>query len=272
MAFLPIHDYFLFDQKLVPTKAYQPAMNSGGIYEVVRVMRGVPLFFEDHIKRFFNSSRLAKLPVLLSENEIRDALLRVIKENNVPDGNLLIALHTHFIVHFIPHKYPDKLLYDSGIKTGVILAERPSPNAKILVPDIRAKANEMILNQNVYEVLLVDHEQRIMEGSRSNVFFVKNNQLITPPTEEVLPGITRAKTILLAQKQNMMVLEKDVYLNHLKHFDAVFITGTSPKILPVTQIESRYFDPLNKLVKHLMESYDQLVEKYVSAQQSLMGR
>jgi branched-chain amino acid aminotransferase len=119
--------------------------------------------------------------------------------------------------------------------------------------------------QNLYEVLLVDHFNRVTEGSRSNVFFVKNDSLVTPPANEVLLGITRQKTILLAKTNGIQVLEQEVTLDALPHFQAAFITGTSPKILPVAQIGKCRFDPQNQLVQQLREKYDELISDYINS-------
>ena len=40
------------------------------IYEVIRIIDGVPLFLESHLKRFFNSAKLINKPMLLSVDEI----------------------------------------------------------------------------------------------------------------------------------------------------------------------------------------------------------
>ena len=104
---------------------------------------------------------------------------------------------------FIPHKYPDKKWYETGVPCGILMAERDNPKAKVFQTSVRRKADEMIENQGLFEVLLVDRGGRITEGSRSNVFFVKNDRLFTPKGGDVLSGITRRKIISLAQEMNI---------------------------------------------------------------------
>jgi branched-chain amino acid aminotransferase len=89
--------------------------------------------------------------------------------------------------------------------------------------------------------------------------------LLTPPGTEVLLGITRQKTILLAKTNGIQVLEQEVDLDALPHFQAAFITGTSPKILPISQIDNNKFDPQNSLVKSLQKKYDELILNYVNS-------
>ena len=264
MALFPIHNYYIFNNQLEQTNKYQPEENTDSVYEVLRIIRGVPLFLTDHLKRLINSANLARLEIRFPEKEIEESLTHLIKANQVSEGNILISYKKSLIAFFIPHKYPGRALYENGINLGILHAERPNPNAKVFQTTVRQKADEMKLVNNFYEVLLVDQNEKITEGSSSNVFFVEQNNIVTPPASEVLPGITRSKIIFLAQKLNIKVEEKSIYLSELGSYEAVFITGTSPKILPVKLVGDQDFDVENKLTKQLAGAFDDLIEEYIS--------
>jgi branched-chain amino acid aminotransferase len=55
-----------------------------------------------------------------------------------------------------------------------------------------------------------------------------------------------------------------INFSDLVDFDAAFITGTSPKILPIRQIDEFIFNPDNKIVRQMMESYDELIDIYLN--------
>lgn len=262
MVYNPLHRYFIFNGELRPNNTFKAYENSGGIYEVLRVESGVPLFTEDHLERFYHSAALAGKTIRFSQREITLFISELIRENRVSSGNILLSWNENLKAFFIPHKYPDPKWYETGVPCGILKAERKNPNAKVFQTPVRQQADELMAKEGLYEVLLVDHFNRITEGSRSNVFFVKNDSLITPPGNEVLLGITRQKTILLAEQAGIPFNEQDVLLNDLPHFQAVFITGTSPKILPVSQIGEYRFDPQNPLVRLLRKKYDELISDY----------
>jgi len=153
--------------------------------------------------------------------------------------------------------------YEAGVRCGVLHAERITPNAKVLETSVRQQANRLIRDEGYYEVLLVDHEGRITEGSRSNVFFIQGDCLVTPPGHEVLLGITRQKTIQLAKNLGMPFREAEVKLEKLNGFQAAFLTGTSPKILPLSQIGDRRLNPQNSLMQQLRLEYDELIREYI---------
>ncbi|MFW6257683.1 MAG: aminotransferase class IV [Prolixibacteraceae bacterium] len=264
MALFPVHNYFVYNNQLLPVSQFIPSENEGGIYEVLRVVEGVPLFLEEHLVRFYHSAEIANKKIRFSPEQIHKFLINLIQKNRVFEGNILISCKINLKAFFVPHKYPTTKMFETGIKCGVLKAERENPNAKVFQTSVRERANKLIEEKGYYEVLLIDHFGRITEGSRSNIFFVKDDELITPPGNEVLLGITRGKTIILARELNIPFKEKDVYYDDLNQYHAAVITGTSPKILPVKKIENVKFDAADVIVRRLISAYNLLIQQYIN--------
>lgn len=264
MALFPIQNFFILNGELKPVSEFIPSENNGGVYEVLRIVNGTPLFVQDHLHRLFKSAQIARKRVVYSEAEITNHIKLLIQKNRVGNGNLLVSCKTNLKIFFIPHNYPSAEMYKSGVECGILKAERENPNAKVFQTSVREKANEIIFKYNFYEVLLIDRLNRITEGSRSNLFFVKDNQIITSPGNEVLLGITRQQTIQLVKTLGISFYEKEVLYSELATFDAIFITGTSPKILPVKQIDSILFDCKNEILRMLMSNFDELISSYIN--------
>jgi branched-chain amino acid aminotransferase len=258
-----MHKFFSFNGELISTKQFVSGENEGGIYEVLRVVEGVPLFLEDHLERFYHSAQLAGKNISYSESQIKDFLLDLIKKNKTPIGNILISCKINLVAYFVPHVYPTVKMYSEGVTCGILKAERENPNAKVLQTTVRNRADQIITEKGFYEVLLVDHLGKMTEGSRSNLFFVAENEIITSPANRVLVGITRQKTLQLASDLNIPVTEREVSFNELQAFSAAFLTGTSPKILPILKIDGFKFNPQNEIVGQLMKMYDALIEAYL---------
>lgn len=263
MTVLPIHNFFVYNEEIRPVKDFIPGENEGGIYEVLRVVRGIPLFLKDHLERFYHSAELAGKTILFSENQINDYLKTLIEKNEVSEGNILISCKINLKVFFIKHSYPTAEMYKNGVSCGILKAERENPNAKVFQTTVRQRADQMLAENGFYEVLLADHLDNITEGSRSNVFFVHGNELVTSPDCKVLLGITRQKTIEIAERLDIPVTEREVNHAELHDFDAAFITGTSPKILPIFKIDGFDFNPHYEIVRLLMKNYDDLIEGYL---------
>lgn len=263
MAVLPIHKYFVFNNEIRPNEVFVPAENEGGIYEVLRVVKGIPLFLNDHLERFFHSAQLAGKVIPYTENQIKEFLGNLILKNEKPEGNVLISSKVNLKAFFIPHNYPTNEMYSEGVYCGILKAERDNPNAKVFQTTVRQSADKLLAEMGFYEVLLIDNLGKITEGSRSNVFFVSGNELLTAPPDKVLLGITRQKTIQLATNLGIQVHESEIDLNELKNYSSAFITGTSPKILPIKKIGQFNFNPQHEIVRLLMKSYNEMIEDYL---------
>ncbi len=139
--------------------------------------------------------------------------------------------------------------------------QRPYPGIKKWDDKFRTDVRQSIRDHGVYEALLLNGEGQITEGSRSNVFFIDAaNRLITPPENSVLPGITRKYVIQICRELGLEVEERTVSLKELKELDACFISGTSPKILPVWQIDQQQFRADHPVLKTIMEQFDLILK------------
>lgn len=263
-----INKFYLEDGHIEPVENYTIDTNEKEriIYEVIRVIDGVPLFFEDHIKRMEDSFRLMNKTFSYKFEKIKEYLSNLIKVNEIINGNIKLTfdIKTDTMKVFnIKHSYPSEELYRIGIKTIFYHGERTNPNAKVVDSRFRSKVIEEIKKSNAFEAILVDNNGYITEGSKSNVFLIKDNTLFTPPLEAVLPGITRGKIISVANSIGINVDESNVRFEELKDFDAAFISGTSPKILPISNVNDIKLNVENELMRKLIKEFDREIELYV---------
>jgi branched-chain amino acid aminotransferase len=95
----------------------------------------------------------------------------------------------------------------------------------------------------------------ITEGSRSNIFFVKNDKLITAPDNLILNGITRKYVIAICKENKIDVNYECVKADDIKSYDAAFMTGTSPMVLPFSCINDVSFSVKLSLIEKLRKLY-----------------
>jgi len=238
------------------------------VYEVIRVIDGIALFLENHFERLISSARIRRLKFEIEFPEFRRKINELVKLNQKQSGNVKFVLFmsenkSQWIFTFIPQNYPDQEDYLYGVSTDLLFAERKNPNAKVIQNTIREKADQMIADQKLFEVLLVNSDGLITEGSRSNVFFVKGEEFFTAPISLILVGITRQKVIYCLNELSCRVIEEAVRADEISRFDAVFLTGTSPKVLPVKSIGNQIYSTENVAVKQLTECYNDLIDRYI---------
>jgi branched-chain amino acid aminotransferase len=130
-----MHRYFIQNGKVTETNAFHPQTGLE-IYEVVRVMKKVPLFLEDHLKRFFHSAWLCHLEIPLDAESIAAMLQTLISVNGAEEGNIRFSWCFRgsgiFQAYFISHFYPDEPMVREGVSCGILHAERSDPNAKVV--------------------------------------------------------------------------------------------------------------------------------------------
>lgn len=267
--FLPkIYDMILVNNIAQDSAGFSEKILETGlsIYEVIRIFNKKPIFLQDNLLRLDNSLKKSNIHLDLKTLHLPDKLERLICLENIEEGNVKYVLHftngqmTEYL-YTIPHSYPSAEAYQKGVDTMTCQAVRQNPEVKYLNPALRHLTNQLIHDNHVYEVILVDDEGYITEGSRSNVFFIRQNTLYTTPTAYVLPGTSRKRVFDICKTENIHLEEKRIEQTTLAEYEAAFITGTSPLLLPIRRIDSTFFHPEHHLLRRLMNCYFALLEK-----------
>ena len=240
------------------------------IYEVFRVMWGIPLFLEDHLERLFQSVQLTGNSFPWTLSDLERQVMVLIETNSLKVGNLKFVFRQAgagekdiLLLYVTEHKYPTQQQFDEGVAVVLFDGIRSNPNAKVMDVVLRQQTNEVKVSKHVYETLLVDAEGYITEGSRSNVFFIAGDAVITPPLDYVLPGITRKHIIECCRNMRLTVREERVHMSRLKEFDAAFISGTSRRVLPLNQIDNHTFDARHKLIRQIQHDFNNKITVYL---------
>lgn len=256
-------NYFILDDELKNSCDFSPGLLSDGkgIYEVFRVIDGTPLFLKEHINRYYQSLKLAGYTPNHSRSQLINRLKTLIESNQLKQGNIQFEYSglegkERFLAWITPAIYPTINKYKDGVDLLSLTATRELPHLKSLNLPAREKANKVIAKESVFEVLLVGDDGIITEGSRSNIFFVKNNQLHTTQLSLILDGITRSEIISVARKEGIVVNEDLIGFDSINSFEAAFLTSTSMKVLPIQKIDEIQFSPKNQLVNRLKMLYD----------------
>jgi branched-chain amino acid aminotransferase len=269
-------DFFIHNFKLKPCKEFNESKFETGIsiYEVIRIEQGIPLFLEDHLNRLFYSADISNLSINESYCDIETLIEELIKKNNTKEGKIKLIIRFNeengssekdLLIYFTPHYFPSVEEYKNGVTIGSCIATRGNPNAKILNTEARTRANNTIVEEKLFEVLLINDKGFITEGSRSNVFFIKNNQVITPPVKDVLNGITRMNIIKLCKQNNIKIIEKEIHYSEIQNMDTLFLTGTSLQTLAIRKIGGLEFNTKNEILNRITELYKKLTEKYLNS-------
>ena len=221
-----------------------------GLFDYFVTYNGRPFQWDWYWERYERSAKLMRLPNPISKDEAYKVVLNLIKKSGLPNCGIRLVLTGGYSPDSMTMAKPNLLIisgdihpvkpqdYESGIKVITHEYVRDYPELKstdykhlmILQPDIKAVgASDVLFHKRGY----------ISELSRSNVFLVKNETLITP-NRKILRGITRRLVLELANG-HFEVEERNVTLKELLEADEIFTTSSTKRVLSVTQIDGQQF-------------------------------
>ena len=259
-----------------------------GVWEGIRLHKSTLVFIEEHLNRLFASAKGISLDITLSRQDIIDELNKILIKNNMNDdihirliisrGNKITPYQNpnanvgpiNFVI--IPeHKKTDPNIYIKGIQIGRVPNIRP--NERILNPHYNtlSKLNCILAsieaNKLGYdEGIMNDINGNVSTCNSTNLFFIKNKQVITSTGQYCLNGVTRGKVIELCNENNIQCNETNFTFEDIKNCDEAFVTGTIAGVVPVAQLEGKKLNTINSssMVNKIRELYNQKIEDYIS--------
>ena len=225
-----------------------------GLYETFRTIKSKPVFLIPHIDRLFKSAKNIGLKIHYSRSQILIMVQDVISNNRKTDQRVrIIAVPENLII------YTSKLNLDPKIYEGVsaltVSANRETPDVKTTNYKVCLKAWKKANDMGCFESILLDGDGVVLEGSRSNVFWIKDDNIITRENN-VLPGITRQTLILRSPFPISFGL---LYQSNFSDIDELFITNSGSGVIPITKVDSVEIGTgeVGSITKELLRLYNQ---------------
>ena len=251
-----------------------------GIYEVVPVLGRKLLRIDEHLTRLqnsldrisllnpFNNEEWANIfSELLEKNEGEDraiylqisrgAYLKRDLSTQQKVGEATPATVFAMVLQVVP---PDIEVVSAGIS--VITLDDFRWNAcdiksTSLVANVMLK--QQAIDAKVGDAILIKNGV-VTEGTASNVFLVKDNVLITPPSDkQLLPGITRDLVIEIAKNNAILIEERKIKLAELYTADEIWMTSSTREIAPVISLNGKAVSSgvAGKMWKRMVDLYQQ---------------
>jgi len=270
--------FFLNNSNVLPANQFDPEriLRNPSVYEVLRFIDRVPLFAKDHYERFYQSCRIKNISHPVLYREFCDCLQNLLEINEFTFGNIKMVFNisgseiTDSWYYLDEYNYPEPEEYRRGVVVKSLNYQRVNPEVKIINPELRSLYEQNTGKQDVNELVLVDSRGFITEGSRSNIFFIDGYEILTPPSDKVLQGVTRKKVFEICDQNQQKISEKPITIKEAGYFSAMFITGTSRKILPVSKFDQYIYRVDNPLLRDLIRYYDQMLLNYISNYKSFV--
>lgn len=245
-----------------------------GVFESIRMHGGVTLWEDLHFKRLQKAARKLHLKMIpgWSETSFNTYLSDLYQANHANekaarirlslfrnDGGLYTPLtnNASIVIESEPIDHDAFALNAIGLSIGVY-DEIPKPiNALSSVKSINALIYVLTCirkrDLGLGDMLLLNDQGMIAEASSSNIFMVKDGQLITPALSQgCVEGVMRTVVMELAGDIGMRVKETSIALNELNDADEVLLTNAIQGVRWVSQFNGKKYQ--NKMATALVEA------------------
>lgn len=281
-------DYIPESQALVPYRE-RSFLFGDGAFDLTRTFNHRIFKLDEHIERLYRSLRALRLDATMAQEQMA-AITRTVVEKNLhllsEDDDYWVGQRItrgvlrvkgdnwdHYgptvIVECMPMPIAERAhLYRDGIQVVTPSVRRTPPEAltprakshnylNLVIGDLEVRAQ----NPDAWAILL-DMNGNLCEGLGSNIFLVRDGELLTPRENFVLPGVSRQTVIDLAAQLGIPFREADLDLFDGHNADEAFITSTSLCICPVASINGMAMGAgaYGPVTKRLIEAYVELVD------------
>ena len=235
-----------------------------GIWEGIRLVKNEWMFLDEHLERLFEGCKAIDIELDLSCGQIKDAIFKTQKINNMED-----SAHARLMItrgnKVKPFQQPS---LSDGINFVIIMEHSDSENIKqglnlVTVPQVRGlpMSQDPKLNSHSKlncilaciqankaggdEALMLDPYGFVNTTNSCNFFIVKNNEVWTSSGDYCMNGITRLKVIELCKNNNISVFQKNFTLVDVYSSQEAFVTGTLGSLNQVIEIDGRAIGNIN---------------------------
>jgi len=239
------------------------------VFEYFRVENNLPIFVNDHLERLCSSAQALHLSMPQSKEEIKEIVVDLINKNQLPFSAIKIIVtggvstngfspgQPSLLIMQLPFQQPDESLYEKGASLMTYAYHRDMPSVKS-VAYAQALSLEQEWKAKGHVDVLYHQNGWVSEVSRSSVFIVTSGKLKTNKAG-VLAGVTQ-KNVIRAVKEKYQVEIGNIKLEELLNADELFITSTTKRVMPITQVGDQEIGNgipgvITKEVRELFEGY-----------------
>ncbi len=249
-----------------------------GVFETITICDGQPLLWQQHLDRLFSGCQRLQLSepteeILLEEIETLcshsdKAVCKIIVTRGAGGRGYAVSdgmKTSRVIACYDWPEYPNGMRQD-GVSIRVCefrLGWNPGLSGiKHLNRLEQVIARNEWQESEIFEGLVLDIEDNLIEATMSNVFLLQDNHLLTPDLSRCgIAGVVRDVIINYARELGFDVAVKDLSIDDVYQCDEIFLTNSLIGVCPVREINGTHF----KYHEHAYKFTDYLLQKKMIA-------
>jgi aminodeoxychorismate lyase len=223
-----------------------------GLFETMRVSGGHPRFWSRHLARLERGANYLKLCLPWPAAELRKFAATLIGRNALPESVLRLALTRGSGVRGYSPKGADN--------PTLAMTLHPMPpipsTLRLATVSLRVASNDPLArfktssklwqvmarieaeSRGADEALILNEEGHIAEAAASNLFWLAEGVVCTPPVSDGgLAGVTREVVLELCRARDVPTRELHSRPEELRRSNGVFLTNSVSGIIPVSTLD-----------------------------------
>jgi D-alanine transaminase len=231
-----------------------------GVYEVIRIYNQTPFYLSAHLERLANSAAAIRIKLPCGLDRIEEIINDLIERSALKEAYIYIQLTRGSAKrdHLFPENVdPGMVIYIRAMEPTVPSGDI-KPESCIILPDERwmnchiktinllpnLLARQQAAEAGAIEAILYRPGGLVTEGSRSNLFAVIGEKVMThPQTNLILPGITRKIVLDILNSSNIPFAEEAFTKQELQEASEVWITSTTMEVMPIESVDGKKLGP-----------------------------
>ncbi len=267
--------YFLNGKLLSGGKIDADMLEAGlfygwGVFETLRSYKNKIVYFDEHLKRARHGCKLIKIDSPFSDLGLKKTIRRAVKSSGEEDCKVKIVFFrtqtgTSILVSATKYISPYLEKSKNGFSACVVSIKKDNGSILSGIKSLNYLPFQLAYSEakekGFDEGLMLNKKGMLAEGSRSNIFVVKDSKLITPPLNSgCLPGITRKVVIDLVKKYNIKLIEDNISPIGLAGFDEAFLTNSLMGVMPLVMLGNKKVShgKAGKLTRFIQQEYSLL--------------
>jgi aminodeoxychorismate lyase len=275
-----LNGQFVPEERAVVSVFDRSFLYGDGLFETMRVVRGKPFRWDQHIERLQRGAHYLKIKLPFAPAALRGFADELIAKNHLSDSLLRLTLSRGVGLRgYSPKGAENPTLVMSLHPVLASNASGPSLRWKLITSSHRLPANEPLAHYKTCnkliqilarteadaagadEALLLNTDGFVVEGASSNLFWIEANAVCTPPLAAgILPGVTRTVVLEICQRLNLQIREMNICIDKLKSADGIFVSLSSFGVVEAMSLDGTIVKA-SPVSKQIQEQYQGLLAR-----------
>lgn len=214
-----------------------------GLFETLRVHGGRPFAWTEHMARLERGAEYLRLRVPFTREQLREFAGQLITLNQMPEAVLRLTLSRGIGPRGYSTRGADQPVLVMTLHSPPAIDPLHPPQWRLITASVRLPAGEALAQfktcnklpqilarteaeeAGADEALLLNTDGVVAEAASSNLFWIANGAVCTPPLEVgALAGVTRGVVLEICRELGLTVREAAARPDELRRAEGVFLT------------------------------------------------